>query len=344
MLNPPKILKIPGFIDLQVNGYMGIDFSSYELSEDEFIEVVKKLVNCGTWIFLPTIITSPPDLYERNLKLIARIIEKYHDISIHVPGIHLEGPFISEHNGARGIHNPGLIRKPSINFFEKMLKWANGKISILTMASELEGSKELIHFATRKGVIVSLGHQLAGGKEIDMAIRSGAKLLTHLGNGIPHMIHRHYNPIFEALARDELSAMLITDGHHLPLPLIKTIIKAKTPDKTIVTSDSSPLAGLPPGRYNYKGSEVVLKENKMIFSVSDGYLAGSGSNMLECMNYLASLKLMNIEELLKVGFYNQVKLLNKKISISAEEPVKSKKLIYDENRSQFKLFTVQEFY
>lgn len=324
------VLDIPGFIDLQVNGYLGIDFSSCELSEDDFIWVVKKLVECGTWIFLPTIITSPLDLYERNLKLISNIIEKYDEISRHVPGIHLEGPFISNQNGARGIHPSELIREPSIRLFERMLGWAKGKIKILTIAAELDGSPELIQFARRKGLIVSLGHQLAGDKEIDKAIRSGAKALTHLGNGIPHTINRHNNPIFAGLGRDELSAMIVTDGHHLPPSLIKIILRVKGTGKTLVTSDCSPLTGLKPGKYNYKGNEVLVQKNRKIVTVNDGYLAGSGASMLECMNYLSSIKLLDLSGLLKLGFYNQIKLLNIKM-VFPPNKLKNRMLYVDQH-------------
>ena len=126
-------MKIPGFVDLQVNGYKGVDFSDPNLTEDSYIRVCRMLINNGTSAFLPTVITSPEDVYEKNLTLMANV----HDMpefTGHLPGFHIEGPFISSETGACGVHNCKWIREPDITFLDKLIAWSHGKIKLMTVA------------------------------------------------------------------------------------------------------------------------------------------------------------------------------------------------------------------
>lgn len=302
-------MDIPGFFDLQVNGYKGVDFSSSDLTEERFVFACKELIKKGTVLFLPTIISSSEEIYKRNLRLISRAIEET-DLQNHIPGIHLEGPFISDADGARGAHNSRWIKKPNFNYFDQLFKWGGRKIKLLTIAAELDGADELCRHATELGVTVSLGHQMAGETDLQKLANSGAKMLTHLGNGIPKKIDRHENPIWGGLANDELAAMVISDGHHLSSSLIKTILKVKGVSKTIVVSDASPIAGLSPGNYSTLGNEVILEESGRLYNPESGYLVGSSSTMIDCMNYLHSLQLLNKKDLFDVGFFNPLRFLN----------------------------------
>ncbi len=160
------------------------------------------------------------------------------------------------------------------------------------------------------GIKVSLGHQLAGESDIDKLANAGASLLTHLGNGIPQKIDRHENPIWAGLANDDLSAMIITDGHHLPSSLIKTILKVKGASDTIVVSDASPIAGFAPGSYTTLGNEVILEESGRLYNPKTGYLVGSSSTMTECITHLRSLEVLNEKNLSDVGFTNPLEILD----------------------------------
>lgn len=302
-------MDIPGFVDLQVNGYKGVDFSSSELTEERFLFACRELIQNGTVVFLPTVITSSEEIYERNLKLISELIHR-EDLTNHIPGIHIEGPFISDTDGARGAHNSKWIRKPDLDFFDQLVEWADGKVKLLTIAAELENSDVLCAHAVDQGVAVSLGHQMATEDDLQKLSDSGASLLTHLGNGIPQMIDRHENPIWAGLANDDISAMIITDGHHIPDSLIKTVIQAKGASNTIVVSDASPIAGLSPGNYSTLGNDVILDESGRLYNPETGYLVGSSSTMIDCINYLASLQIVKESELLELGFYNPISQLN----------------------------------
>ncbi len=298
-----------GFIDLQVNGYKGIEFSDIDLNEENFIYATREILKTGTAAFLPTLITSSREVYANSLAVISKVIKR-DEFKDAILGIHLEGPFISKEVGAVGAHNPNDVHEASIEYFEQLQEMSDNNVKLLTIAAEVAGAKELCEYAAQHGVSVSLGHQMALDADVEKLAKAGAKALTHLGNGIPNLIDRHSNTLLAGLAQDELTAMIITDSHHLPDSLIKVIIKTKGVDKVIVVSDASPIAGLAPGRYNMLGNDAVLEENGLLHNPEKKCMVGSSAMMLDCMNYLASLDILSEEELLKVGFYNPLKMIN----------------------------------
>ena len=323
-------MKIPGLIDLQVNGYRGVDFSSADLTRRDFARACRGLCEAGTTAFLPTLISSPKEIYRRNLPIIAEAMEA-DEFRGRVLGIHLEGPFISPAEGGRGSHNAQWITKPDVEYLKDLVEWGVQKVRMITIAAEVEGAAELARWCAQYGIVVSLGHQMAGAADLERLQQAGAKCLTHLGNGLPASVPRHDNPIWAGLANDDLYATLITDGHHLPASLVKTIIKAKGVSRCIVVSDASSLAGMPPGAYRTPGNDVVLTETGRVYNPATGYLVGSAATMLQCMNYLASLELLSKDELLALGFYNPLKLLE--MEPSAIQP--GKELFFDERRNVF---------
>ena len=335
-------MKIPGIVDLQVNGYKGVNFSGSDLTESDFMQACRQYFAAGTTAFLPTVITSPEDVYKHNLPIIAKAI-KSKEFGSCLLGIHLEGPFISPEEGARGAHNRQWIRKPDIGFLKNLLEWADGTVRVITIAADAPGAEELAQYAVEQQITVSLGHHLANQQDLQKLTCAGATALTHLGNGVPAVLPRHNNPIWAALADDELTAMVITDGHHLPASLIKTIVRAKGPQRCIVVSDAAPQAGLPPGKYDMSGTAVILQDDEKLHDPTTGYLAGSSATLLQCMNHLASLKLLSADELVAMGFYNPLKLIGLKEFIPAgpSEAVnivgQESNIYFDENRQFFYL-------
>lgn len=301
-------MAFPGFVDLQVNGFGGVDFSSPELTERQFVSCCRGIIERGTAAFLPTVVTSPPEVYRRNLPLMARAMLS-EQFAGRLPGIHLEGPFISGRPGAVGAHPSEWVRDPDLAAFDEMMDLSEGRLRLVTIAAELPGAAELARHAVSRGVTVSLGHQLAGDADLDALARAGATSLTHLGNGVPNVLPRHPNVIWAGLADDRLSAMLITDGHHLPASFIKTVVRAKGVERIVVVSDAASLAGMPPGRYAWQGAELVLEESGRLHDPAKGCLAGSSSTMVECMNHLASLGFLTEEELAAAGRGNPLALI-----------------------------------
>jgi len=325
-------MKIPGLVDLQVNGFKGVDFSDAQLSEESFTTACGEILAAGTSAFLPTVVTSSSEVYRHNLPLIANVLRR-EEFAGRLLGIHLEGPFISTADGARGAHDRRRVRHADLEYLRQLLDWAGGQVRLLTVAAEVDGIEGLIEYAANKGVTVSLGHQMADSEAIDRAVAAGACALTHLGNGVPAVLDRHNNPIWAGLANDDVCAMIITDGHHLPDSVIKTFIRAKGVDRIIITSDASPIAGMPPGRYETLNNVVVLDEGGRLYNPQTGYMVGSSATMLDCMNYLASLRICAVEQLVEVGFDNPLRL----IGVDPWEVRPMKKITFDEETALFRV-------
>jgi len=300
---------IPGYVDLQVNGHNGADFSSPQLTGDEVVRATEQLLAAGTVVFLPTLITASPELYRRNITLIRKAITKA-GLPRHVPGVHLEGPFLSSQPGAVGCHDPMFIQPPDPGVLDRILAETGNFIRLLTVAADQPGAENLIRHARNKGIAVSLGHHLADVEQIRRAADAGAQALTHLGNGVPNQLDRHRNPIWAGLADDRLTAMIITDGHHLPAEVIKCMIRVKGADKIIVVSDASPITGFPPGRYHALGNDAILEPNGKFHNPVKNCLVGSASTMAQCMTYLASLGILTPEELVMVSHNNPLRLID----------------------------------
>ncbi|MCF8380385.1 MAG: amidohydrolase family protein [Bacteroidales bacterium] len=287
----------PGLIDLQVNGYKGVDFNDEKLSVNKIEQVVYELLKDGVTGFLPTLITNNPLIIEQNLKLFNLAIKKNPILKESILGIHLEGPFISSFKGAIGAHPIKWIQKPDIQLVNRWQKLSGGRIKLITLSPEYEGTEVFIKEIIAADIKVSIGHTNASIEQIREAVNAGASLSTHLGNAISSQIHRHVNILFEQMANDNLFASIITDGHHLPKELIKIILRSK-PGKVILVSDSTKFSGMQSGIYETLiGGEVELKENKRLSIVgNDEYLAGSASKLFDCVNFLIKEKILSPEK------------------------------------------------
>lgn len=294
--------------DIQVNGYLGVDFSSPGLEKAGFIRACRALRQSGTDRFLPTLITSSRETYRRNLALIAKTIAE-EGMEDWLPGIHLEGPFLSEEEGYRGAHSREWISPADSGYLEQLTEWADGKIKLLTMAAEKEGAARLCEQARGQCIAVALGHQNANSSQLDELHDAGARLLTHLGNALPPTIDRHRNTFLDALADDRYLASIITDGHHLPHALLKVILRSKGPERLIVVSDQAPIAGMPPGNYDTLGNKVRLEENGYLHNPEKGHMVGSSATLSDCIDHLRVNRLASKEEIQRMTEDNPSQLL-----------------------------------
>jgi N-acetylglucosamine-6-phosphate deacetylase len=265
----------PALFDLQINGCDGHSFNSEKLT----IETVRHVVNVcrahGIGGLCPTLVTNSFAALAHGMSVIRQACATDSAVANAVPAIHLEGPYISAEDGARGAHPRQHVRPPDWDEFRRLQDAADGLIRLVTLAPEHEGAPAFIEKLTATGVVVSLGHTAATGPQIRAAIAAGAKLSTHLGNGSHAMIPRHDNYIWEQLAADELWASIICDGHHLPATIVRCIVRVKTPARTILTCDAGSLAGLPPGRYREWDQEFEVRPEGKIVVPGTSYLAGS---------------------------------------------------------------------
>lgn len=264
-----------GFLDMQVNGYMGSDYSLEDLNLKHIEKIFSHLAASGTSCHIPTIVTRPRDLLLRNLELIRKAREKSPLLAAAIPAVHIEGPYISSEDGPRGAHDPAYVRDPR---FEEFLEWqeaAGGLIKLVTIAPEREGALEFTRKLVGLGVVVAIGHTGASPEQIRSAIAAGAAVSTHLGNGSHAAVPRLRNYIWEQLAADELSAGLIADSFHLPDAVLKVFSRAKGLERLILVSDAALLGGYPPGIYTWGNLKVEVFPDGHIGLPGSTFLAGA---------------------------------------------------------------------
>jgi N-acetylglucosamine-6-phosphate deacetylase len=264
-----KTHTLPGLVDLQANGFAGIDYNSGSLTVAEVNTSFEAMAATGVRACLPTIITSSTEHFAACAR---PLVEASHKLDV---GIHMEGPYISPVDGPRGAHPLAHCHTPDIEDFKRRQDAAEGRIRLLTLAPEEPGAIDLIKYAVAQGITVAIGHSNAQADDIHAAADAGATLSTHLGNGCLGEMNRHHNVLWPQLADDRLHACLIVDGHHLPRDFVLTTIKAKGTARTILVTDAVSAAGVPPGRYPLGEGLVEKTETGLVTRVGAGHLAGS---------------------------------------------------------------------
>ena len=266
-------LQLPGFFDLQVNGFAGVDFNAPDVTEDRVEYALARMRDVGVTRCLPTFITSSLERFAACARVIAPMS------SPAIAGIHMEGPYISPEDGFRGAHPRIHVRDASRDDFERRQDAAGGRIVLVTLAPEVPGALALIEHLVRAGIRVAIGHSDASPQQIADAVRAGASLATHLGNGCAAMMKRHPNVIWELLAADEVVASVIVDGHHLPPSTVKALVRAKGQSQTILVTDAIAAAGCAPGRYTIADVVCELSADGRVSQPGTPYLAGSALTM-----------------------------------------------------------------
>lgn len=277
----PQLFLSPGMVDLQVNGYRGVDYSMSNLSVEHVSSMVRYLAAAGTTQHLPTIITSPRDRILKNLQTI-RLAREADPLNLAaIPGVHIEGPFISPDEGTRGVHDAAHIRLPDIEEFREWQEASGRLLSIVTVAPELKGAIRFIEEVSATGVVVGIGHTAAPPETVRLAVAAGARLSTHLGNGSATKVPRLRNFLWAQLALDGLHASIITDGDHLPAEVIKTISRAKGLERLVLISDVAPLGGFAQGVYKWGDIPVEVFEDGHLGLPGTTILAGA-AQLLNC--------------------------------------------------------------
>jgi len=264
-----------GLFDLQVNGFAGVDYQNADLSRADLLRSVEALRRHRTERILLTLISDRVDSLAAKLEQVERYRAADETIRAVVAGYHIEGPFLSVLPGFKGAHPPEVMKDPEIQDLRRLQDAAGGNIRLITLAPERPGSEEFIAGAVASGVRISLGHTDASELEIDRAIRAGATLCTHLGNGCPSEMHRHDNVIQRLLARDELIACFIPDGIHLPFFVLRNLVRCKGRERVLFTTDCMAAAGAPPGRFQIGPHWVEVGEDRVVREPGKPNFAGS---------------------------------------------------------------------
>jgi N-acetylglucosamine-6-phosphate deacetylase len=299
----------PGFIDLQLNGYDGVDFNDATTTSEQMITATQQLWRTGVTGFCPTIITGSAEHITQCIRNLVRAAGESPVFERAMLGIHVEGPFISTEDGPRGAHPREHARKPDWDEFQRWQDAARGQIRILTLSPEWPESNAFIERAAQSGVIVAIGHTAATPAQIADAIRAGARMSTHLGNGSHAKIDRHPNYIWEQLAADELWASFIVDGHHLPPSVVKCFLRSKGIARSILVTDAIAAAGRPAGRYKLGAVEVEVTPARRVCLPGTPYLAGSVLEMHEAVAKTIRYSDATLDEALQMATRNPAALL-----------------------------------
>jgi N-acetylglucosamine-6-phosphate deacetylase len=274
----------PGWMDIQVNGYAGHDPNAADADASTTAAMVRALWPAGVSGSCITICTESEAHILGNLRAIVAACAADPLVAASVVGIHVEGPHIAAEDGPRGAHPLRHVRPPDIAEYRRWQEAAGGRIRIITLSPEYEEAIPYIRAIVADGVVASIGHTSASGDQIRAAVDAGARWSTHLGNGAHALIRRHPNYIWDQLAEDRLSAGFIFDGHHLPPAVMKTVLRAKGVERTVLVSDAVSMAGLPPGRYTlFDGGEVELLPSGRLELAGTPLLAGAATALPTCI-------------------------------------------------------------
>lgn len=258
------LILCPGFIDLQLNGAFGLDFTS----EPRAIWVAAaRLPEFGVTSFLPTIITAPLETIAAAQVILSR--RPPHFSGATPLGLHLEGPFLNSQK--RGAHNPVHLRQPDLN---AIADWSPEKdVRLVTLAPELPGALEVIRLLRERGLVVSAGHSMATFEEARAGVEAGLTYGTHLFNAMPTLEHRDPGLVGALLADPRVTVGVIPDGIHLHPTIVKLIWQSKGATGINVVTDAMAALGMPPGRYALGDFTVTVDATSA--RLSDGRLAGS---------------------------------------------------------------------
>lgn len=288
-------IELPGLFDLQVNGFGGIDFNAPSLTAERVTEALARMRATGVTRCLPTLVTSSFERFAASARVLARMTDAA------IAGIHMEGPYLSPDEGARGAHPREHLALPSVGDFSRRQAAAGGRIVLVTLAPELPGALRFIEHLVASGVRAAIGHTAATVQQIGDAISAGATLATHLGNGCAQMLPRHPNPIWELLAADGVFASLIVDGHHLPPATVKAMVRAKGPERTILVTDAIAAAGCAPGPYAIGDIQCSLGEDGRVSLPGTPYLAGSSLTLDRAIAHTVRATGLSIDEVIPMA-------------------------------------------
>lgn len=290
-----------GLLDLQVNGFAGVDFNSGTITADELDYALEAMLKTGVTACLPTIITARPKELELRFQALDVAVKKSRLGPVMCPGYHLEGPFLNPSPGYCGCHPADAMTAADPALIKQLQDVISRPILMVTLAPEVAGALELIRILASQKVIVALGHTAANFDEIAAAVDAGACLSTHLGNGLPQTLHKLENPLFAQLSDDRLHAAFIADGIHLHPKALKSLLRAKGFYRSILVTDAVTGAGASPGRYAFAGMSIDRKTDGSVRLSNTTSLAGSALCLDQALRNLVEWGLATPHEALAMA-------------------------------------------
>jgi N-acetylglucosamine-6-phosphate deacetylase len=302
----------PGFIDLQVNGFAGVDYNDPASSHEAIAGSIQTMFTTGVTRFLATIITGSEERIVGAIRNLTAAKNKFARSGMPeaeaLAGMHIEGPHLSPENGPRGAHPLEHIRPPSIAEFNRWQEVADGNIRLVTVSPEWAETPAYISAVVRQGVVASIGHTKATSDQIAAAVDAGASMSTHLGNAAHATLHKTQNYIWDQLADERLAASFIVDGIHIPRAFLHSAVRAKGLDRSVLVTDAVMPAMCAPGPYNLGQVEVELRPDGSVVLRGGDRLAGSALRMDHAIANTVKLAAVSLSQALAMATTNAARV------------------------------------
>jgi N-acetylglucosamine-6-phosphate deacetylase len=300
---PDDVIIAPGFIDLQVNGFAGVDYNAPDAPHDEVARSLRVMFSTGVSRCFPTVITGDPERMLGALRNLAAARETLPEGPA-MEAFHVEGPHISPEDGPRGAHPQRWVRPPDLEEYKRWQEAAQGHVRLVTLSPEWPQATHYIEMLSRDGVVLSIGHTKATREQIQDAVSAGATLSTHIGNGAHAVMSRHPNYIWEQLAEDRLNATMIVDGIHIGQAFLKVALRAKGVERSVLITDAVMPAMCKPGRYLLGEVEVELHADESVRMLGGTRLAGSSLRMDRGVENLMKIAGLTLAEAITMATTN----------------------------------------
>lgn len=308
----------PGMVDIQVNGFAGIDFNAPCVTPERMDEALAGMLATGVTRCLPTLITASQDDLVTLLGTLDDAVSRSNLGPFMVPGYHIEGPFMSPEEGYVGAHPAAHMRSGSPDLVAALQRVTTRPIRLMTVAPEIDGVIDLIALLRAQNITCAIGHSAASRTEIDAAIAAGATMSTHLGNGMPHMLDKNESSLLVQLGRDRLMASFIADGIHIPSDILQSWLRAKTLDRAMIVTDASAGAGAPAAQSQFTiGAQTIFRhKDGSVRLPGSSYLAGSAASMDEMVRNVMRWYGFGMPEVIQLTRVNPLRA----IGLPAENP------------------------
>jgi N-acetylglucosamine-6-phosphate deacetylase len=309
-----------GMVDLQVNGYNGLDFNDGALTPARVIELTRMMPSLGVTTYLPTLITASRASLVAALAAIAQARRQDPLCERMIPFVHVEGPWLAPEDGPRGGHPREHVRPPDTDELAEWQRVSGNLVGKITLSPHHEGIEDFIRALTDQSILVAIGHTSATAEQIRRAVDAGARLSTHLGNGSAATLPRHPNFIWAQLADDRLDAGFITDGFHLPADTFKAMLRAKGLERSYLVSDKTALGGMPPGIYDQPiGGRVEVGEDGRLSVMGTPYLAGASRPLKQDVALAIRMAGLTLADGLRLATFNPGKFVGNRGRLAVGE-------------------------
>lgn len=324
----------PGLVDVQINGYAGVDFQRDDVSAAELLKAADGLQRdgCGRWML--TLITADWSVLLARLAHLRRLRENSESLQRRIVGWHVEGPFLSAELGFKGAHDPSVMTDPTCAQIDELKTVLGGDPILLTLAPERSGAMEVIRHAVSRGIKVSVGHSNASAEHLRDAVAAGATGFTHLSNGMPQTMDRHDNIVSRVVDTDRLVAGLIPDGIHVSPQLFRLLHKALPADLIYYTTDAMSAAGAGTGRYWIGTNEVEVGADKVVRIPGQSNFAGSALSPAEGIQRSAEMLGRSWRDVWDFFSLNAAQLVGLKAGLEPGDPADLCEIAGDEQTAR----------